>query len=73
VENCISVKSSEKWCVSQFANNKSKAGDALEVGKPEGKFLFESLQADRQKNLCRICIWQHNTYCLSIIKSVMKK
>jgi ring-1,2-phenylacetyl-CoA epoxidase subunit PaaE len=34
---------------SQFANTKLKVGQALEVGEPEGKFIFEP-KADRQKN-----------------------
>jgi ring-1,2-phenylacetyl-CoA epoxidase subunit PaaE len=32
---------------SQFANTKLKVGQALEVGEPEGKFMFEP-KADRQ-------------------------
>ena len=37
----IAVKAVKDGVFSQFANSKLKAGDALEVGKPEGKFIFE--------------------------------
>jgi ring-1,2-phenylacetyl-CoA epoxidase subunit PaaE len=40
VVNYVSRLKAKKWCFSQFANTKLK-GDALEVGKPEGKFILE--------------------------------
>ena len=45
----IAVKAVKNGLFSQFANSKLKAGDALEVGKPEGKFTFEPAN-DSQKN-----------------------
>ena len=45
----IAVKAVKNGAFSQFANTKLKAGDVLEVGKPEGKFTFEP-EIDRQKN-----------------------
>ena len=36
---------------SQFANTKLKAGDVLEVGKPEGKFTFEPQANDKKTML----------------------
>jgi ring-1,2-phenylacetyl-CoA epoxidase subunit PaaE len=44
----IAIKAVKK-VFSQFANTKLKVGQALEVGEPEGKFMFEP-KADRQKN-----------------------
>ena len=52
----IAVKAVKDGLFSQFANTELKAGDALEVGKPEGKFTFEP-EADRQKKLHCFCIW----------------
>ena len=38
----IAVKAVKNGAFSQFANTKLKAGDILEVGKPEGKFTLET-------------------------------
>jgi ring-1,2-phenylacetyl-CoA epoxidase subunit PaaE len=67
----IAVKAVKNGAFSQFANTKLKAGDALEVGKPEGKFTFEP-QADRQKNYAAFVSGSGITPVMSIIKSVMK-
>src|SRR3970040_2133172 len=67
----IAVKAVKNGAFSQFANTKLKAGDALEVGKPEGKFTFEP-QADRQKNYVAFVAGSGITPVLSIIKSVLK-
>jgi ring-1,2-phenylacetyl-CoA epoxidase subunit PaaE len=67
----IAVKAVKNGVFSQFANNKLKAGDALEVGKPEGKFMFEP-KADRQKNYAAFASGSGITPVMSIIKSVMK-
>jgi ring-1,2-phenylacetyl-CoA epoxidase subunit PaaE len=67
----IAVKAVKNGVFSQFANNKLKAGDALEVGTPEGKFLFEP-KADRQKNYAAFASGSGITPVMSIIKSVMK-
>ncbi|TDE06779.1 ferredoxin--NADP reductase [Flavobacterium hiemivividum] len=67
----IAVKAVKNGAFSQFANTKLKAGDALEVGKPEGKFIFEP-QADRQKNYVAFVSGSGITPVISIIKSVLK-
>jgi ring-1,2-phenylacetyl-CoA epoxidase subunit PaaE len=67
----IAVKAVKNGVFSQFANSKLKAGDALEVGTPEGKFLFEP-KADRQKNYAAFACGSGITPVMSIIKSVMK-
>ncbi|MGA9636900.1 2Fe-2S iron-sulfur cluster-binding protein [Flavobacterium sp.] len=67
----IAVKAVKDGAFSQFANTKLKAGDALEVGKPEGKFTFEP-EADRQKNYIAFASGSGITPVLSIIKSVLK-
>jgi ring-1,2-phenylacetyl-CoA epoxidase subunit PaaE len=66
----IAVKAVKKGVFSQFANTKLKVGQALEVGKPEGKFLFEP-KADRQKNYAAFVSGSGITPVLSIIKSVL--
>jgi ring-1,2-phenylacetyl-CoA epoxidase subunit PaaE len=67
----IAVKAVKNGAFSQFANTKLKAGDVLEVGKPEGKFTFEP-EIDRQKNYIAFVAGSGITPVLSIIKSVMK-
>jgi ring-1,2-phenylacetyl-CoA epoxidase subunit PaaE len=56
---------------SQFANTKLKVGQALEVGEPEGKFMFEP-KADRQ-NYAAFVSGSGITPVLSIIKSVLTR
>ena len=67
----IAVKAVKDGVFSQFANTQLKAGDAIEVGKPEGKFTFEP-QADRQKNYVAFVAGSGITPVLSILKSVLK-
>jgi ring-1,2-phenylacetyl-CoA epoxidase subunit PaaE len=67
----IAVKAVKIGKFSQFANTKLKAGDVLEVGKPEGKFTFEA-QADRQKNYAAFVAGSGITPVISILKSVLK-
>ena len=67
----IAVKAVKNGAFSSFANSKLKAGDVLEVGKPEGKFTFEP-QADRQKNYAAFVAGSGITPVLSIIKSMLK-
>lgn len=67
----IAVKAVKNGAFSQFANTKLKAGQALEVGKPEGKFTFEP-QADRQKNYVAFVSGSGITPVISILKSVLK-
>ncbi|MFT7335708.1 MAG: ring-1,2-phenylacetyl-CoA epoxidase subunit PaaE [Porticoccaceae bacterium] len=66
----ISVKAVKSGVFSQFANNKLKAGDALEVGQPEGKFIFEP-KVDRQKNYAAFASGSGITPVMSIIKSML--
>ena len=67
----IAVKAVKDGAFSQFANTKLKAGDVIEVGKPEGKFTFEP-QADRQKNYAAFAAGSGITPIMSILKSVLK-
>ncbi len=67
----IAVKAVKNGVFSQFANTKLKAGDILEVGKPEGKFTFEP-QADRQKNYAAFVAGSGITPVMSILKTVLK-
>ncbi|RVT79983.1 ferredoxin--NADP reductase [Flavobacterium sufflavum] len=67
----IAVKAVKDGLFSQFANNQLKAGDVLEVGKPEGKFVFEP-EANKQKNYVAFASGSGITPVLSILKSVLK-
>lgn len=67
----IAVKAVKDGAFSQFANTKLKVGDVLEVGKPEGKFIFEP-QVDRQKNYAAFVAGSGITPVISILKSVLK-
>jgi ring-1,2-phenylacetyl-CoA epoxidase subunit PaaE len=67
----IAVKAMKDGTFSQFANTKLKGGDLIEVGKPEGKFTFES-QVDRQKNYAAFVAGSGITPVISILKSVLK-
>ena len=67
----IAVKAVKDGAFSQFANTKLKAGDAIEVGTPEGKFTFEP-QSDRQKNYVAFVAGSGITPVMSILKSVLK-
>lgn len=66
----IAIKAVSQGVFSQFANNKLKAGDTLEVGIPEGRFTFEP-QADRQKNYVAFVAGSGITPVMSIIQSVL--
>ena len=67
----IAVKAVKNGAFSQFANTKLKAGDALEVGKPEGKFILEP-ELERQKNYVAFVSGSGITPVISILKSVLK-
>ena len=67
----IAVKAVKNGTFSQFANSKLKAGDLLEVGKPEGKFTFEP-DSHHQKNYAAFVAGSGITPVLSILKSVLK-
>lgn len=67
----IVVKIVKDGLFSQFANTKLKAGDILEVGRPEGKFTFEP-EAERQRNYVAFVAGSGITPTFSILKSVLK-
>ena len=67
----IAVKAVKNGAFSQFANTKLKAGDILEVGKPEGKFTFEP-ESHNQKNYAAFVAGSGITPAISILKSVLK-
>ena len=67
----IAVKAVKDGTFSPFANTKLKAGDVIEVGKPEGKFTFEP-QPERQKNYAAFAAGSGITPIMSILKSVLK-
>ncbi len=67
----IAVKAVKNGAFSQFANTKLKAGDILEVGKPEGKFTFEP-ESHHQKNYAAFVAGSGITPAISILKSVLK-
>lgn len=67
----IAVKAVKNGAFSQFANTKLKAGDILEVGKPEGKFTFEP-ENHHQKNYAAFVAGSGITPAISILKSVLK-
>lgn len=67
----IAVKAVKNGLFSQFANKTLKAGDIIEVGKPEGKFTLEP-EANKQKNYIAFVSGSGITPVMSIIKSVLK-
>lgn len=67
----IAVKAVKNGAFSQFANTKLKAGDVLEVGKPEGKFTLEP-EASRQKNYIAFVSGSGITPVMSMLKSVLQ-
>jgi ring-1,2-phenylacetyl-CoA epoxidase subunit PaaE len=67
----IAVKAVKNGLFSQFAVKNLRVGDTLEVGKPEGNFVFEP-DFDRQKNYAAFVAGSGITPVLSIIKSVLQ-
>ena len=67
----IVVKAVKNGAFSQFANTKLKAGDILEVGEPEGKFIFKP-DSHQQKNYAAFVAGSGITPVISILKSVLK-
>jgi len=66
----IAIKSVHNGAFSKFANINLKAGDIIEVGKPEGKFTFEP-QPERQKNYAAFAAGSGITPIMAIIKTVL--
>ncbi|MFM9827096.1 2Fe-2S iron-sulfur cluster-binding protein [Flavobacterium sp.] len=67
----IAVKAVNNGAFSQFANSKLKAGDILEIGEPEGKFIFKP-DSHQQKNYAAFVAGSGITPVISIIKSMLK-
>lgn len=67
----VAVKEVAHGLFSKFANNQLKAGDVLEVGKPEGKFTFEP-ESQNQSNYAAFAAGSGITPVISIMKSVLK-
>ena len=66
----IAVKAVKDGVFSQFANSNLKIGDTLEVGSPEGNFVFEP-QHDRQKNYAAFVAGSGITPVMSILKNIL--
>lgn len=67
----IAIKSVKNGLFSKFANDNLKAGDLLEVGVPEGKFVFEP-NPERQKNYAAFAAGSGITPVMSILQSVLE-
>ncbi|KQS52758.1 MAG: ferredoxin--NADP reductase [Flavobacterium sp.] len=68
----IAIKAVSNGVFSQFSNKQLKAGDTIEVGSPEGKFIFEP-DANRIKNYAAFVAGSGITPVMSILKSVLEK
>ena len=68
----ISIKSVKNGIFSKFANEKLSVGNTIEVGTPEGKFIFEP-KADRQKNYLAFAAGSGITPVMSIIQSILRQ
>lgn len=67
----VAVKAVKSGAFSQLANERLKAGDLIEVGTPEGSFIFEP-NLERQKNYAAFVAGSGITPVLSILKTVLK-
>ncbi len=67
----VAIKAVPKGGFSSYANENLKAGDILEVGTPEGKFIFEP-KPDRQRNYAAFSAGSGITPILAIIQSVLE-
>lgn len=67
----VAIKAVKNGGFSVFANEKLAVGDTIEVGTPEGKFIFEP-KADRQRNYAAFAAGSGITPVLSIIQSVLQ-
>ncbi|WP_338409363.1 ferredoxin--NADP reductase [uncultured Flavobacterium sp.] len=68
----IAVKSVKNGFFSKFANESLTAGSLLEVGTPEGKFVFEP-DFDKQKNYAAFVAGSGITPVMSIIQTVLEQ
>ena len=67
----IAIKSVQEGHFSKFANDNLKVGDILEVGQPEGKFVFEPTFSNL-KNYAAFAAGSGITPVMSILKSVLE-
>jgi ring-1,2-phenylacetyl-CoA epoxidase subunit PaaE len=67
----IAIKSVQNGHFSKFANENLKVGDIIEVGQPEGRFVFEP-NAEKQKNYVGFAAGSGITPIMSIIQSVLE-
>ncbi len=67
----VAIKAVKNGGFSVFANEKLAVGDTMEVGTPEGKFIFEP-KPDRQRNYAAFVAGSGITPVLSIIQSVLQ-
>jgi ring-1,2-phenylacetyl-CoA epoxidase subunit PaaE len=67
----IAIKSIKNGFFSKFANENLKPGDLLDVGVPEGKFVFEP-KNERQKNYVGFVAGSGITPVMSILQSVLE-
>lgn len=67
----IVVKAIENGVFSTFATTQLKVGDQLEIGTPEGKFIFEPNDV-KQHNYCGVAVGSGITPIISIAKSVLE-
>ena len=67
----IAVKTVKNGQFSNFANENLKLGDIIEVGQPEGRFVFEPNHSN-QKNYAGFVAGSGITPVMSILKSVLE-
>lgn len=67
----VAVKAVKNGFFSTFANEKLSVGNLIEVGLPEGKFIFEP-HPEKQKNYIAFAAGSGITPILSIVKSVLE-
>lgn len=67
----IAIKSVKQGIFSKFANENLKVGDIIEVGQPEGKFIFEP-SFSNLKNYAGFVAGSGITPVMSILKSVLE-
>lgn len=68
----IAIKAVENGTFSKFSNTQLKAGDVIEVGTPEGKFIFEP-DPEKIKNYAAFVAGSGITPVIAIIKTVLEK
>lgn len=67
----VAIKAVQNGGFSDYANEKLAVGDTMEVGTPEGKFIFEP-KPERQRNYAAFAAGSGITPVLAIIQSVLE-